>query len=200
MIAVARPAEPADFDATVRQPGRRWLAAHPDARRPRDYWSCAKPALAAAFGGLCGYSAMYEPVGTVDHFVSCRTDPSLAYEWSNYRYASQWVNSSKQTADDEVLDPFLVADGWFEVDLPSLQLHVVADRVPPEYRELAQATLLRLHLRDDERVLRQRQAWYRLYQDGEITLDGLRRMAPLIARAVERQEASRVEAEADRSA
>lgn len=44
----------------------------------------------------CGYSAMFEPVGTVDHFVSVDEDMQLAYDWGNYRYASGWINSSKQ--------------------------------------------------------------------------------------------------------
>ena len=45
---------------------------------------------------LCAYSAMYESVGTVDHFVSFHEDRSKAYEWGNYRYSAGWVNSSKQ--------------------------------------------------------------------------------------------------------
>src|ERR1041384_7919968 len=31
---------------------------------------------------------MYEPVGTVDHFVSCDEDRRRAYDWANYRYAA----------------------------------------------------------------------------------------------------------------
>lgn len=42
----------------------------------------------------------------------------------------------------------------------------------------------RLH--DDERVLRQRREWYRMFQDGEVSLEGLRKKAPLIAMAVTR--------------
>lgn len=49
--------------------------------------------------------------------------------------------------------------------------------------------LERLHLGHDERVVRQRREWYRMYQTGELTLEGLARKAPLIAAAVRRQEA-----------
>ena len=42
-------------------------------------------------------------------------------------------------------------------------------------------------LRDDERVMRTRREWYRLYQDGELPLEGLRKKAPLMPRAVEKQ-------------
>lgn len=46
----------------------------------------------------------------------------------------------------------------------------------------------RLHLGHDERVVRQRREWYRMYQEGELTLDGLAKKAPLIAAAIRKQE------------
>ena len=49
--------------------------------RPKDFWTPFKGRLAEGFRNLCAYSAMYEPVGTVDHFVSCHEDRSRAYEW-----------------------------------------------------------------------------------------------------------------------
>ncbi|HEX3482356.1 MAG TPA: hypothetical protein VHT91_45380 [Kofleriaceae bacterium] len=49
--------------------------------------------------------------------------------------------------------------------------------------------LVRLHLGHDERVVRQRREWYRMYQVGELTLDGLAGKAPLIAAAVRKQAA-----------
>jgi hypothetical protein len=87
----------------------------------------------------------------------------------------------------EIIDPFAVEHGWFELLLPSLQL-VVTDRVPTAWRERAERMLVRLHLGHDERVVRQRREWYRMYQEGELTLDGLARKAPLIAAAVRKQE------------
>jgi hypothetical protein len=189
MIPFSPPPEPINFDAKARQPGNRWLATHPEAKRPRDYWSSFKGDLANGFNYLCGYSAMYEPIGTVDHYLSFENYPHLAYEWNNYRYAAQWINSSKRTLDEQILDPFQVGDDWFEILLPSLQL-VVTDKVPPSERERAEFTLQRLHLQDDERVIRQRQQWYQLYLDGDLTLTGLGTKAPLIARAVRKQQQS----------
>lgn len=183
MIRFAAPPEPAGFDRKCRRAGKKWLREHPDVARPRDYWSPFKPDLATGFRDLCAYSAMFEPVGTVEHFRSVETHRELAYEWSNYRFAAAWINSSKQ--DAEVLDPFEVGRDWFEVLLPSLQL-VLTDKVPARHRALAGYTLERLNLRDDERVIRQRQGWYRMYQEGELTLVGLRKKAPLIARAVQK--------------
>lgn len=194
----ARLNEPADFDVKCRQKGLQWLAAHPKAtrkgnKRPKALWTAFKPKLADAFRDLCAYGAMYEPVGTVDHFVPVDANEALAYDWSNYRMASGWINSSKQKAV-AVLDPLLVQDGWFELLLPSLQL-VVTDQVPMHLRALAEETLTRLHLRDDERVLRQRRRWLRLYREGKLDLEGLRENAPLIATAIDKEKAAAAQAQ-----
>lgn len=185
MIRFEAVPKPEGFAATVEQPGATWLGNNPDAKRPRDLWSPFKAILADGFRSLCAYSAMYEPVGTVDHFVSWHEDKSKAYEWENYRYSAGWINSSKKSLESaKIFDPFDVEDGWFEIILPSLQL-VVSDAIPDEHVARAEYVLERLHLRDDERVLRQRRAWYRMYQEDELSLEGLRTKAPLIARAVE---------------
>lgn len=183
MIPIARVPEPSGFDERARRPGNAWLAENPGAERPRDYWSPFRAVLAEGFAERCGYTAMHEPSGTVDHFRSYKTNPELAYEWSNYRYAAQWINSAKKKG--EVLDPYEVGDGWFEVLLPSLQL-VATERVPPEHRALVERTLKQLPIAHDERVLKQRRTWYKLYQEGNLSLEGLRKMAPLIAAAVEK--------------
>ena len=65
MIRFERVDEPGDFDEWARVPGNAWLAANPEGR-PKDYWTRFKGALAEGFRNLCAYSAMYEPVGTVD--------------------------------------------------------------------------------------------------------------------------------------
>ena len=184
MIRFEPVAEPAEFQEKARAPGTAWLAAHPDAERPRDYWTPFKKSLAQGFRDLCAYSAMYESVGTVDHYISWNEDKSRAYEWENYRYCAAWINSSKtNTPAACLLDPFEIEDGWFELHLPSLQLRV-SDTVPDQFRERAEYVLNRLHLSNDERVMRQRSEWFRMYQSGELTLDGLGRKAPLIAAAI----------------
>ncbi len=182
-----QPPEPPEFDERCRQRGNRWLEEHTRAERPRDYWTEFKPQLADGFFDLCAYTVMYAPQGTVDHYLSRQNYRHLIYAWSNYRFSAGWINSSKKTADDTVLDPFEVGDGWFEILLPSLQL-VVTDNIPPGLRQKAEYTLKRLHLGDDERVIHQRREWYRMYQTGELTLAGLYRKAPLIASAVEKQQ------------
>ena len=179
--------EPEDFDRRVRQKGQRWLEGQPNGP-PRAFWAGCKSDLASGFRNLCAYSAMYEAVGTVDHYLSWRHHRQLAYEWSNYRYASAWINSSKGGLDDQVLDPFEVGNDWFRLLLPSLQLVLNEAAIPAAQLERARFTLEKLHLRDDERVIRQRREWLRLYEAGELSLEGLRSKAPLIAQAVERQQ------------
>jgi hypothetical protein len=186
MIRAPRLPEPEDFDAEVRQPGKRWLAANPSAKRPRALWTPYTPVLAAGYGGLCGYAAMLDPTGgTVDHYLSFTHHRHLAYEWSNYRFASATMNSRKGARDDRVLDPEEVRAGWFEILLPSLQMRTT-DRIPARLRAKAAHTLNRLGLANGERVIRWRRSWFELYQRGDLSIDGLRSVAPLIAEAVER--------------
>jgi hypothetical protein len=71
MIPFNSPPEPPLFDEQVRQPGNAWLAKNSDSKkRTPDYWSPFKSYLADGFNNLCAYSVMYEPVGTVEHYLS----------------------------------------------------------------------------------------------------------------------------------
>lgn len=184
MIRVEPTSAPKNFERDVRIPGQTWLATH-DKGRPPDYWKNIRVQLADAFHERCGYSAQrLNTVGTVDHFVSIDEDRGQAYEWSNYRYAAGWLNSSKQTLrSDQILDPFQIQDEWFEMILPSLQVQV-SDACPASLRPKAEFTLQRLHLVDDERVLRYRQHWLQHYRDGTATLDLVEKYIPLLARAL----------------
>ena len=185
MIPVRRVPEPNQFDAKARKPGNAWLSANSNAKRPHDFWSSFLPELRGGFDDLCAYAAMLDPTGgTVDHYLSFKNRPDLAYEWSNYRFASQVLNASKKTVDDAVLDPYEIRPGWFRILLPSLQLELT-DKVPPRLRPKALYTITRLKLRDGEKIVRWRRQWYELYERGDLTLDGLRRVAPLLAAAVE---------------
>lgn len=96
MMRFERVPEPPEFDQKVRQRGNVWLAKNPEPRkRLPDYWSVFKSYLADGFGNLCGYSAMYEPVGTVDHYLSRKHYRHLAYEWSNYRFPSGKIDFNR---------------------------------------------------------------------------------------------------------
>lgn len=69
--------------------------------------------------------------------------------------------------------------------LPSLQLRV-SDSVPDELRGRAEYVLVRLRLRDDERLVSQRREWYQMYQSGKLSEGGLAGKALLISAAIER--------------
>lgn len=181
--------EPEEFDERARQRGQLWLVANPTGR-PKDLWSPFRPQLRESFMWLCAYTAMRVEQGTVDHFISCDENRSLAYEWSNYRLAQQAMNSSKQNVPgSKLLDPFEVRDEWFEILLPSLQL-VLTDAVPPEIKARARFTLERLKLVNGEQVISQRQSWLKLHESGDLPLSGLRKVAPLLARAIEKRDAN----------
>src|SRR5262249_8038478 len=107
MMNVELQPEPPEFDAKVRQPGLKWLAANAADKRPRAYWREAAADVERAFEGRCAYTAMVLMTpGTIDHFVSIDEDRSLAYEWINYRFASQWINSKKNMLRSaQILDP-----------------------------------------------------------------------------------------------
>lgn len=187
MIGVAKVKKPTGFDAKVKTPGDAWLNANPDAKRPKALWEPYTTTLSEAYRNRCGYAAMLDPTGgSVDHYLSFKNHPALAYEWSNYRFASNTLNSSKRNADASVLDPQEVQPGWFKILLPSLQM-VATDAVPKSHKAKAEFTLTRLKLRDGERIIRWRRSWYQMYLDKKLNLDGLRDVAPLIAEAVEAQ-------------
>lgn len=190
MIPVRPPDEPAEFDARCRQPGRAWLEANPSIDPHRNpLWTAFCGELRAGFAQRCGFLAMWIPRGTVDHWRSVKSSPALAYEWANYRFVDGAVNSAKKPAwEAELIDPFEVRDDWFEVLLPSLQM-IASPRLEPGTRRRAEFTLRKLGLRDREDVLRLRREWLTLYERGELTIEGLRRMAPLNAAAVARREA-----------
>jgi hypothetical protein len=187
MIPVAKVPEPAPFDADCRRAGTAWLNDPKNAnRRPTDLWSPFRDDLEQGFNELCGYAAMHSPTGgTVDHYISVSTDRSKAYEWDNYRFASGTMNNIKRTKDDQILDPYEVGAGWFEIVLPSLQM-LATNVIPAAMRAKADFTLVAMGLRDDERIIRWRRSWFLKYRKGVLTLDGLREVAPLIAEAVVR--------------
>jgi hypothetical protein len=160
------------------------LAANPNPKsKLPNYWRQFIPDLCAGFANRCGYLAMWDLNGTVDHYLPVTRRRNLAYEWSNFRYVTGWVNSSKQAVMGRVLDPFRVRDDWFEIDLASLHLRLTA-AVPARFRPRAAYTIRRLRLDYGPRVVRQRQTYLNFYRGGQLSLAQLQVQALLIAAAV----------------
>ena len=150
MIPVQPAPAPEDFEQRVRGPGRRALLeltgdpAATTRRGPKrkrrypsvdaipvaeldktHYWTAALPDMRERYRGLCAYLAMrIHPAtgaGTIDHFVPKTKDKWKAYEWANFRLATQLVNTYKGDAED-VLDPFEIEAGWFVLDLGDFEV------------------------------------------------------------------------------
>ncbi len=83
------------------------------------------------------------------------------------------------------LDPYEIEDNWFELDLLTLELKLT-DNIPDEIRPIAEETLARLKLDKGTAIIRQREAWYQMYQEG-LPIEMLHKKAPLIAQAIERE-------------
>lgn len=184
MIHVDPQPEPKNFDSEVRQPGLGSL----QTGRLDPHWRKCLPDLWRLYGGICAYSCLYIPPvtgdKTVDHFVAKSSQPALAYEWSNYRLACSRMNTKKGRSDD-VLDPFQVIDGWFHLNLLSLEVYPNPD-APPDIIEKVQATIDRLGLNDSE-SRQGRQDYMDGYDSKEIDLSHLRRYSPFVFREMQRQ-------------
>lgn len=191
MIPVSMPPEPGDFHTECELPGETWLAGKPG-RSPRnkDLWSPFRPALKAGFSNRCGFLGMFVSTeGTVDHYLSINQHPTLAYRWSNYRFSSEEMNRKKGTLDAQILDPYVVGPGWFEILIPSLQM-VPTDAVPAHIKPQVDFTLDRLGLRDGEAVIRLRLAWFQVLEPfaragNWAGFDRVKHLAPLVAEAIE---------------
>lgn len=186
MIPVPHPIlKPASFEPRCGDLGRKWLSANPTSEKMPAYWTAFQPELADGFYQRCGWWAMWIADGAVDHFLSRKNHRHLAYTWDNYRYIAGTVNSSKKALDDQVLDPFEIEDGWFEVLLPSMQL-VPTLTLPAVLAAKAAFTLKKLHLENGTKVRRCRSKWYQAYKAGNLSMAGLEDFAPLLAESVKK--------------
>jgi hypothetical protein len=208
MRFVAKP-EPKDFDKNVRFPGTRALKelrGDPSAttRRGRrrkavakikgsnlpEFWTRCLVQLRDAFGEVCAYSCIWidaaSAYGTVDHFKHKAAFPDLAYEWSNFRYASQPMNQRK---DDDLglCDPFQVRDGDFVLDLVTF---AVAPASEPKGAPLdaVRHTIDKLEL-DSQTMRARREAAWELFvaNPNQAGWDMLVADCPFVAREYVRQ-------------
>jgi uncharacterized protein (TIGR02646 family) len=202
VIPVEPRPEPPDFDARVRKPAREWLAQKGLPARgpaPKDvelppYWRACLDDLHRAYGGVCAYVSVYIEKVTgsrsVDHFIAKSTAIEDAYEWPNYRLACGIMNSRKRDFAD-VLDPFEIAEGTFELDLVSGKISPGA-ALDADQRQKAQDTIDRLGL-DDRECRDLRTKYFTAYLEGYISAHYLERHCPFVWREVSRQKAFRKE-------
>lgn len=141
--------------------------------------------LMDAYDKCCAYLGMRleRATGspTVDHYIPKERDWRLVYEGSNYRLSASCVNGAKGTRD--VVDPFKVKPGWFELDLATFFVKRGAAAPPSEHARIDE-TLPILNLRP---CVAQRGEYITEYQKGEIDLASVTRYAPFIAAELRRQ-------------
>jgi hypothetical protein len=192
MIPVQPQPEPADFSERVRKPGTVFLKKVPcpttEQWKGKEYWQKVLPDMRKAYKGICAYSAHWiSPVTgshSIDHFVPKSVQANLAYEWSNFRYASSKFNSRK--GKHTILDPFHVEPDWFVLDFPSLLVKPNLNLLPHQ-KKAVRNTISVLKLNADENCVKARQHWVMEFCAGEITFAHLKKKAPFIAHELQRQ-------------
>ena len=190
MIRVYAKPEYPEFDNQVRQRGQRFLSSCPNPSsnqfRNHNYWKAALDELRVAYDCLCAYTTReLVQTGSVDHFRPKSKYPYLAYEWDNYRLARQAINARKGDSED-VIDPFIVCEGWFILDMPSCLIKP-GQGIAKEIRKAVNATINILGLNSDERLVDERCRLLVNLADGNITLQYLEGHCPFIAAEVRRQ-------------
>jgi hypothetical protein len=149
------------------------------------FWKAALPWLKTAHGNICAFSSLWIPGQcSVDHFEPKSVRPDLAYEWSNYRLATDRINNNKADST-RVLDPFQIQNGWFALDLANLYVGP-GDGLAPNIRDQVEETITILRLNDDVWV-EIRFEVLRDFLNGTVALDFLQRRYPFIAAEVARQ-------------
>ena len=176
MIPVQSKPEYPDFDAQVRQRGQAFLQRNPSPNsrefRKHNYWTMALGNLYEAYDRVCAYTSReLTHSGSVDHYRPKSKHPHLAYEWDNYRLARQTINARKGESE-EVVDPFIVQQGWFTLDLPSCLIKP-GQGLSREIRSKVNSTINTLGLNRDEGLVGERCSLLINLADGHVTLDYL---------------------------
>ena len=192
--------EPADFDEKVRQPGINFLntTPHPTRRawRRHDYWRRAIGDLLDVYHNICSYSGSwtnahnrFEPTlrdHSLDHFIPKSSDPTLAYEWRNFRLSRVRLNNRKGNNED-VLDPFTLHSRWFTLNFYSYLIFPEGALSVGNMMRV-QTTIDRLGLNTDNDYVQERANVVQEYCLGNYTLATLDRYWPFIASEMRAQD------------
>ena len=158
MICVTSAPEPATFQKRVREPGLRAIAEMVGERPPRrrgqrfqkiadrredipadkfpPYWTESLDDLMLLYHQICAIRMLFlegHPVTggrSVDHMAAKSRSHDMVYEWRNYRLACALLNARKKDFGD-VLDPFEIVDGWFQLELHGFQVSPSAELENP---------------------------------------------------------------------
>jgi hypothetical protein len=191
MIPVIKQDEPANFDKDVRQPGKRFLAVHPNPKS-RDFkslWNQVSADMYRLYNGICAYTGEWfsttQTAVSIDHFIPKSFAPHLAYEWDNYRLTIQKINGYKADKTG-LIDPFEVQIGWFVLDIPSCIIKP-NDSLPNSEHAKVQYTIEVLKLNDDDAFVQRRCDIIMDYVRKDIAFNFMQRKYPYIACELQRQ-------------
>ena len=212
MIPIAAAQEPEDFDRRVRQPGLRAIAelcgktpptkrtagqpftkiATREADIPVDklppYWLSCLDELMTAYHEICAYSCfrIHRVTGarSADHFAAKSLHYRRAYEWSNYRLCCSRLNARKNVVS-EILDPFKIEAGWFQLELVGFQVYPDRSR-PRTLQARIQHTIDRLGLNGFD-FRRDRTEDAEQYWSKNVSLTVLKQESPFVAAELKRQ-------------
>ena len=191
MIPVTPQPEPPSFATTVRQPGTAFLRAIGRRNPTKDewknnaYWKNCLPDLRARYGAVCAYSSCWVPIScSVDHFWPKHSYKHLAYEWNNYRLASEKMNNNKGNQTG-VLDPFNIQLGWFQLDLATFLVRP-APGLPAAVTTAVNESIRILQLNSDS-LVECRHGVLKDYSDSLVPLVFLQRRYPFVAYELTRQ-------------
>jgi hypothetical protein len=122
---------------------------------------------------------------SVDHFEPKSSNPSLAYEWKNYRLSHHKINNYKGDKTG-ILDPFHIQPGWFILDFANC--HVKPNLTTSKaIQDSVTHTINVLRLNLDDALVQMRFSLIRSYSKSYITLDFLEAHYPFIAVELKRQ-------------
>jgi hypothetical protein len=152
------------------------------------YWTEALDDLMVAYNGICAYSCfrIHSVTGSrsVDHMAAKSHRHDRIYEWTNYRLACALLNARKRDFGD-VLDPFEIIDGWFQLELLGFQV-IPASKLKTSIRTQVENTIARRGLNDSSfRRARERDATN--YWRGDVTLNVLSAESPFVTKELRRQ-------------
>lgn len=189
MIRVHPRTEYAAFDSEVRVPGTKFLQDNPTPSsrefRRHAYWRRAKSKLRDTYRHCAYTSRRIRGDGvSVDHFRPKVKYPKLAYEWDNYRLARPKLNRSKADSED-LVDPFHVRDGWFELDCPSCLVRP-GQQLQGDTRRDVLSTIGVLQLNSNE-LAAERCRWLVDMGKQLISFGYVKREYPFLAFEIERQ-------------
>lgn len=191
MIPVDQQPEPAHFDRLVRRPGGVFLTKNPlPAHQEFDahsYWRKVREDMFLAYSGRCAYTSQkIMNGGCIDHFLPKSKYPKLAYEWSNLRLTTGYINQAKGSKEG-IIDPFKVKIGWFTLDLPSC-LIFPSPELDIELRGRVNSTISILRLNSPDFLVQARCYYLIELAQRKITLEFLDDFFPFLSAEIRRQQ------------